>query len=355
MSADLSQGPVCPVPLSHRDNIIIGHGSGGKLTHDLIKNVFGKWFTNTYLDQGDDAARLPLPAGELSVSTDAHVVKPLFFPGGDIGKLAVCGTVNDVAMLGAVPLYLTTSFVLEEGFAIAELDCIVHSMADTAKEAGVFIIAGDTKVVEKGKADGVYISTTGVGVIPASQKQQISGRSARAGDAVIISGTLGDHGIAILSARNELAFDVALESDAAPLNGMIQSLLQAGCDIHVLRDPTRGGLATTLIEIANQSKVHISIDEVDIPVKGPVKAACEMLGFDPLFLANEGKLIVILPQDQAARAIDTMRAHPYGKDAAVIGRVSSAGADAPEVMLVTPYGSTRMLTMLAGEILPRIC
>jgi hydrogenase expression/formation protein HypE len=355
MTADLSQGPVCPVPLSHRETIILGHGSGGKLTHELIRTVFGKWLSNPFLDQGDDSARLPLPDGQLSISTDAHVVKPLFFPGGDIGRLAVCGTVNDVAVLGAVPLYLTASFILEEGFAISDLDKIVQSMADAAREAGITIVAGDTKVVEKGKADGVYISTTGVGVIPNSRKMQISGSAAQEGDVILISGSLGDHGIAILSARNELAFEVALESDTAPLNGMIEALLEVAPDVHVLRDPTRGGLATTLIEIANQSKVDIAINEINIPVKEPVKAACEMLGFDPLYLANEGKLIIILPENQAQRAIEALRAHPYGRETSMIGRVSSAKDGSPEVTLLTPYGSTRMLTMLAGEILPRIC
>jgi len=355
MTADISQGPVCPVPLSHRDTIILGHGSGGKLTHELIRNVFSKWFSNQYLDQGDDAARLPLPEGQLSISTDAHVVKPLFFSGGNIGKLAVCGTVNDVAMLGAIPLYLTASFILEEGFAISDLDKIVQSMAEAAKEAGISIVAGDTKVVEKGKADGLYISTTGVGVIPASRKQNISGSAAQEGDVVLITGSLGDHGIAILSSRNELAFEVTLESDTAPLNGMIETLLEIAPGVHVLRDPTRGGLATTLIEIANQSNMNISLDEIRIPVKEPVKGACEMLGFDPLYLANEGKLIIILPEYQAQRAIEMLRKHPYGKDTAMIGRVSAAKDGSPQVTLSTPYGSTRILTMLAGEILPRIC
>lgn len=356
MTADLSHGPVCPVPLSHREIIILGHGSGGKLTHDLIRLVFNRWLSNPFLNQGDDAARMDstLLDGTPVISTDAHVVKPIFFPGGDIGKLAVCGTVNDVAMLGAVPKYLTASFILEEGLSISELDQVVQSMAKAALEADVLIVAGDTKVVEKGKADRIYISTTGFGVIPPGLGF-ISGANAQPGDSVILSGTLGDHGIAVLSARNELSFEVNLESDVAPLNKMIQQVLSAAPHTHVLRDPTRGGLATSLNEIAEQSKVNIHIHESSIAVKPAVRAACEMLGFDPVYLANEGKVIAIVPQIEAAVALQAMRNHPYGREAVIIGEVSAKDSTLPYVVLHTPYGSSRILPMLAGEILPRIC
>ncbi len=354
MISNISNGPVCPVPLSHKDTIILGHGSGGKLTHDLIRSVFQKYFSNPFLDQGDDAARMDqsLLQGTPVISTDAHVVNPIFFPGGDIGRLAVCGTVNDVCMLGAVPMYLTASFILEEGLSILELDNIVHSMADAAKEAGVLIVAGDTKVVEKGKADKLFISTTGFGVIPFN-RGTISGCNARPGDKVILSGSLGDHGIAVLSARNELSFEVKINSDVAPLNSLVEQLLEKAPNVHVLRDPTRGGLATTLNEIAKQSHVSIRIDESMIPVKPAVKAVCEMLGFDPLYLANEGKLIAFVPPGEAESALNTIQSHPYGKDGVIIGTVEST--DPGCVVLVTPYGSSRIITMLAGEILPRIC
>jgi len=354
MVTHIPEGPVCPIPLSHNDTIILGHGSGGKLTHDLIKSVFQKHFSNPFLDQGDDAARMDssLLQGTPVISTDAHVVNPLFFPGGDIGRLAVCGTVNDVSMLGAVPKYLTASFILEEGLSIIDLDKVVHSMAVAAMEAGVFIVAGDTKVVEKGKADKLYISTAGFGLIPMN-RGVISGSNARLGDKVILSGSLGDHGIAVLSARNELSFETSINSDVAPLNSLVEQMLKKAPHTHVLRDPTRGGLATTLNEIARQSQVSILINESMIPVKQAVKAVCEMLGFDPLYLANEGKFIAIVPPDEAEFALAAIQNHPYGKDAVIIGSVE--GMDPGSVIMITPYGSSRILTMLAGEILPRIC
>jgi hydrogenase expression/formation protein HypE len=354
MITNISEGPVCPVPLAHKDTIILGHGSGGKLTHDLIQSVFHKHFSNPFLDQGDDAARMDksLFMGTPVISTDAHVVNPLFFPGGDIGRLAVCGTVNDVSMLGAIPMYLTASFILEEGLSINELEEIVQSMADAAKEAGILIVAGDTKVVEKGKADKLYISTTGFGVIPLN-RGTISGNNAKPGDKVILSGSLGDHGIAVLSARNELSFEVMINSDVAPLNSLIKQMLEKAPNVHVLRDPTRGGLATTLNEIAKQSQVSIRIDESKIPVKPAVKAVCEMLGFDPLYLANEGKLIAFVPPEEAETALQAIQSHTYGKDAVIIGSVENT--DPGTVVLVTPYGSSRIISVLAGEILPRIC
>ncbi len=354
MNSNISEGPVCPLPLPHKDTIIMGHGSGGKLTHDLIKSVFHDHFSNPFLDQGDDAARMDssLLQGTPVISTDAHVVKPLFFPGGDIGRLAVCGTVNDISMLGAIPKYLTASFILEEGLSINELEKVVSSMAVAAGEAGVHIVAGDTKVVEKGKADGLYISTAGFGVIPVN-RERIAGNNAQPGDVVILSGTLGDHGIAVLSARNEITFEVDIQSDVSPLNSLVEQLLNAAPHTHVLRDPTRGGLATTLNEIASQSQISIWLDETRIPVKPAVKAACEMLGFDPLYLANEGKFIAFVPQNESELALTAVCAHPYGKDAAIIGTVKSS--DPGSVILQTPYGSSRIISMLAGEILPRIC
>ncbi|MEN4098302.1 MAG: hydrogenase expression/formation protein HypE [Anaerolineaceae bacterium] len=350
------EGPVCPMPLKHQQQIVIGHGSGGRMTHDLVRNVFFPRFANATLEAGNDAARLSLPdmaglQGYLAVSTDAHIVTPLFFPGGDIGRLAVCGTVNDVSMLGAQPLYLTASFILEEGLPIEVLTAVLDSMQAAAAEAGIQVIAGDTKVVEKSKADGLFITTAGVGWAPAGR--QIGGEQARPGDVVLLSGTIGDHGIAVLSARGELGFETEVQSDIAPLNHLIQAVLQAAPGTHVLRDPTRGGLATSLNEIAHQSHVAILVDEKAVPVRQPVRAACEMLGFDPLYIANEGKLIVITPPDEAAAALDAMRRSPYGQAAARIGLVQEGPAR--RVLLRTEIGTTRILDTLSGELLPRIC
>lgn len=347
------QGPVCPVPQQHTKTIVIGHGSGGQMTQDLIRNNFQSRIGNTYLSESNDAARLILQNtnGQLAISTDSHVVSPLFYPGGDIGRLSVCGTVNDVAMLGAIPHFLTAGFILEEGFSIKSLDKIIDSMADACKEAGVKIVAGDTKVVEKGKADGIFINTAGVGLIP--NGRQIGGQFAQPGDAVLISGTLGDHGIAVLQARGDLGFESGITSDVAPLNHLISDLLDAVPEVHVLRDPTRGGLATSLKEIACQSKVSIKLNEEAIPVKPEVRTACEMLGFDPLYLANEGKVIVILPNEKMDDALEIIRKSPYGIMAMRIGEVFAE--DPGIVLLETAFGTTRILDMLSGEILPRIC
>ncbi len=350
------EGPSCALPLHHQEQIVMGHGSGGRMTQELISRVFMPHFASAPLREGNDFARLLLPAdsclqGSLSVSTDSHIVTPLFFPGGDIGRLAVCGTVNDVAMAGAVPLYLTAGFILEEGLPVETLERVVASMQAAAEEAGVSIVAGDTKVAERGKVDGLYINTTGLGWLPAGRV--IGGEMAQPGDAVLISGTLGDHGIAVLGARGELGFETDLQSDAAPLNGMIAELLAAAPHIHVLRDPTRGGLATTLNEIAVQSHVGIWLEESAMPIHPAVQAACEMLGFDPLYVANEGKVIVILPAAEAPAALKIMRAHRYGQNAAEIGAVR---ADSPNrVLLRTLIGGTRIMDVLAGEMLPRIC
>jgi hydrogenase expression/formation protein HypE len=346
----------CPLPLQHGDQIVMGHGSGGRLTNDLIRRIFLPAFSNPELLTGNDFADTKLPLisglqGTLAISTDSHIITPLFFPGGDIGRLAVCGTVNDVSMSGAKPLYLTAGFILEEGLEVDVLQKVVLSMQKSAEEAGISIVAGDTKVVERGKGDGLFINTTGIGWIPPGR--QIGGQLAQPGDVVLISGTLGDHGIAVLSARGELGFETSLLSDTAPLNHLIQAVLTAAPNTHVLRDPTRGGLATTLNEIAQQSKVSIWLDETTIPVKPAVRAACEMLGFDPLYVANEGKVIVILPPAEADAALIAMRNSIYGSDAVQIGEIKSTSSG--RVLLKTPFGGTRILDVLAGEMLPRIC
>lgn len=350
------EGLACPVPLVHKDQIVLGHGSGGRMTQDLIRRIFLPRLGSEPLLAGNDFASLSLLAeaglqGSLAVSTDSHIVTPLFFPGGDIGRLAVCGTVNDVSMSGAVPLFLTAGFILEEGLPVETLEQVVASMQAAAAEAGVIFVAGDTKVAEKGKADGLFVNTTGIGWLPASRS--IAGDRARPGDAVLISGTVGDHGIAVLGARGELGFESEVQSDVAPLNGLIQAVLAAAPNVHVLRDPTRGGLATTLNEIAGQSRAGIWLDETAIPVQPAVQAACEMLGFDPLYVANEGKVIVIVPEEEAEAALAAMRGHKYGTGARKIGKVL---ADPPgRVLLRTLVGGTRILDLLAGEMLPRIC
>lgn len=346
-------GAYCPIPLQQKEQIVMGHGSGGKMMHDLIQDVFVSALANPILAAGNDAGRVePNPKTPLAVSTDAHVVTPLFFPGGDIGRLAVCGTVNDVAMLGAKPLYLTAGFILEEGLTVEVLERVVHSMQQAAEEAGVQIVAGDTKVVERGKADGLYITTSGVGtILPGVGK--VSGDNAQVGDKVILSGPIGDHGIAVLSARGDLGFEAKIESDVAPLNGLIARILETSQKVHVLRDPTRGGAATSLNEIARQSNRGIILREETIPVRPVVQSACEMLGFDPLYIANEGKLLAIVAEEDAGAVLETMRAHPYGREARVIGEVAEAPAG--RVLMKTAIGSHRVVDMLAGEMLPRIC
>jgi hydrogenase expression/formation protein HypE len=350
------EGPVCPVPLQHEDQVMMGHGSGGRMTHELIQRVFLPHLSNQALQAGNDFGQVSLPeaahlAGSLIVSTDSHIVKPLIFPGGDIGRLAVCGTVNDVSMSGAIPLYLTAGFILEEGLSMKLLKRAIESMQAAAAEAGIQIVAGDTKVVEKGKGDGLFINTAGIGWL--TEGMHINGEQAKPGDVVLVSGTLGDHGIAVLAARGELGFDTDVQSDVAPLNHMIQDLLKAAPHIHVLRDPTRGGLATTLNEIANQSGVCIWLEETSLPVQPAVRAASEMLGFDPLYIANEGKLIVIVPAEEAGQALACLQQNKYGKNAAQVGEVRSDPKG--RVLLRTPIGGTRILDMLAGEMLPRIC
>jgi hydrogenase expression/formation protein HypE len=346
----------CPLPLTHKDQVVMGHGSGGKMTHDLIRDIFLKAFSEATPNLGDDGAVLAISLSKISpnqiiVSTDSHVITPLFFRGGDIGRLSICGTVNDVAMMGATPLFLTAGFILEEGLEIKILREIVKSMQVAAEEAGIQIVAGDTKVVQKGKADGIYINTTGVGI--RSVGTEITGAGARPGDKIILSGSIGDHGIAVLSARGELGFSTDLTSDVAPLNHMVQKMLAASNEIHVLRDPTRGGLATTLNEIAQQSYVRLTIDETTIPIRPAVQSACEMLGFDPLYVANEGKLIAFVSPNDASLVLDAMHAHGYGQEATVIGEVTEKAT--PRVLLRTSIGTHRVIGILSGEMLPRIC
>jgi len=355
-SSPTFEGAYCPVPLRHNDQIVMGHGSGGLMTNDLIQRVFVPFLSSPPLLEGNDSARVSLPdgaglKGRLSISTDSHIVSPLFFRGGDIGRLAICGTVNDVCMTGALPLYLTAGFILEEGLPVEILEAVVQSMQAAAREAGVQVVAGDTKVVEKGKADGLFINTAGVGWIP--EGRLVGGEQARPGDVVLISGTMGDHGIAVLAARGDLGFETGIASDTAPLNHLIAAVLEAAPHTHVLRDPTRGGLATTLNEIAVQSKVGIWLDEKAVPIRDGVRAACEMLGFDPLYIANEGKVIVIVPPEEADAALKTMCSSKYGAMAARIGAVKADPAG--RVLLKTQIGGTRLLDVLAGEMLPRIC
>jgi hydrogenase expression/formation protein HypE len=346
------EGAVCPLPLPHNEQIVMGHGGGGKMSHDLIARLFLPAFDNAVLRAGDDAGIVnPQACTRFAISTDSHVVSPLFFSGGDIGRLAVCGTVNDVAMMGAKPLYLTAGFILEEGLEIGVLQRVVESMRAAAEEAQVQIIAGDTKVVQKGKADGLYINTTGVGAV--EEGADIGRAFARPGDIVIVSGPIGDHGIAVLSARGDLGFEAQVQSDVAPLNHLVAAVLAASDQVHVLRDPTRGGLATTLNEIARQSHVGIELRETSITVRPTVLAACEMLGFDPLYIANEGKLIAIVGREDAASILQVMRATRYGEESAIIGQVLDSPKD--RVLMKTAIGSTRVVDVLAGEMLPRIC
>ncbi len=327
------------------------HGSGGRAMAQLIEELFAKHFDNELLAQGNDQALFDAPKGRMVMSVDGHVVSPLFFPGGDIGSLSVHGTINDVAMSGAVPLYLSAGFILEEGFPLAELEKIVISMARAAKDAGVPVVTGDTKVVERGKGDGVFITTTGIGVVP--DGIDISGANVRAGDAILISGHIGDHGVAIMSSRENLAFETEIVSDSAALHGLVADMVAAVPEIHALRDPTRGGLAATLNEIAYQAEVGMKLFEENIPLRSEVDAACEFLGLDPLYVANEGKLVAFCPAAQAEKLLEVMRAHPLGADSAIIGEVLED--DMGFVTMETGFGGTRIVDWLAGEQLPRIC
>ena len=353
--ADVKRGYVRPLDLKS-GRVDLTHGSGGRAMVQLISELFAHHLGNEYLGQGNDGAVLPAPMldgkpARIVMSTDSHVVSPLFFPGGDIGCLSVHGTVNDVAVMGATPLYLAAGFILEEGFALADLARIVESMAEAARTAGVPVVTGDTKVVERGKGDGVFITTTAVGVLP--EGLELGGSRARPGDVVLVSGSMGDHGVAIMSQRENLSFDAPIVSDTAALNGLIAAMLATGTDIRCLRDPTRGGLAATLNEIAGQSGVGMMLKESAIPVKPVVAAACELLGLDPLNVANEGKLIAICASADAPKLLAAMRAHPLGHDAALIGELT---ADAHHfVQLSTAFGGRRIVDWLASDQLPRIC
>jgi hydrogenase expression/formation protein HypE len=334
-----------------RGVVDMSHGSGGRAMAQLVEELFKRYLDNDLLRQGNDQAVFDPPPGRMVMSTDGHVIAPLFFPGGDIGSLAVHGTVNDVAMAGARPLYLAAGFILEEGLPLSDLALVVRSMARAANEAGVPVVTGDTKVVERGKGDGIFITTTGIGIVP--EGIEISGDRAQSGDAILVSGTMGDHGVAVMSKRENLGFDTDIESDSIALHGLVAAMVSTVPDIHCLRDPTRGGLATTLNELAHQSGVGMQIREADIPVRPPVAAACELLGLDPLYVANEGKLIAICATDQARALLDTMRDHPFGKESAIIGRI----VEDPHhfVQMETRFGGRRIVDWLAGEQLPRIC
>ena len=344
-------GSACPLPITQHEQIVLGHGSGGKLTAQLIDRVFLPAFSNPVLDRLDDQAVLEINGSRLAFTTDSFVVTPIFFPGGDIGQLAINGTVNDLAMSGARPLYLAAAFILEEGLATDDLRRVVDSMSAAAREAGVQLVTGDTKVVNRGKGDKIFISTTGIGVI--ERPVNISASRARPGDKVILSGFIGDHGMAILSQRENLEFEGIIESDCASLHQLVADMLEVTNDIHCLRDPTRGGVATVLNEIAAHSRVAVELTETEIPVRDTVRGACEILGLDPLYVANEGKLIAIVPESQADAVVARMRQNPLGRDSRVIGEIISE----PEgmVLMKTEIGGTRVVDTLFGEQLPRIC
>lgn len=333
------------------DKILLSHGSGGKQTNNLISDLFIKYFDNETIRKMNDSAQLNLDRNRIAFTTDSFVVTPSFFKGGNIGKLAVCGTVNDLAMSGAKPLYLTSAFIIEEGYSIESLEIIVKSMADTAKEAGVQIVAGDTKVVEKGGVDGLFINTAGIGTI--YEGVNIEANKAEAGDVVIVNGTLGDHGMTIMCERSGIDIQGELKSDCAPLNSLVDSILNVCKDIHVLRDATRGGVAAVLNEIAETSRVSIELEEDAIPVSEEVKGACELLGLDPLYIANEGKLCCFVPEKYADKVLEQMRNHPLGSNAKIIGKVVAKVSQ--KVYLKTIIGGKRIVDMPSGQQLPRIC
>jgi hydrogenase expression/formation protein HypE len=344
----------CPAPLQQRDRIVLGHGSGGRLSAELLRDVFLPLFSNPVLDRMDDQAIVEIGGARVAFTTDSFVIQPLFFPGGDIGSLAVHGTVNDLAMGGARPLFLSAGFILEEGFSTEALRRIASSMAAAAAAVGVSIVTGDTKVVERGKGDGVFINTTGIGIVPAGVR--LSASKARPGDRVLLSGAIGDHGIAILCKREGLEFETEIQSDSAALHNLVAAMLAvspAPNAIRCLRDPTRGGVSSALNEIAAQSRVSIQIEESSIPLREEVRGACELLGLDPLYVANEGKLLAVVAPEAAGDILAAMRRDPLGAEAAIVGTVGDASAGL--VTMRTAFGSTRIVDMLAGDQLPRIC
>lgn len=335
------------------DKVLLGHGSGGKLSHDLISDLFVKCFENQYLHKQTDSAILDLADSQISFTTDSFVVDPVFFPGGDIGKLAVCGTVNDLAVSGATPMFLSAGFIIEEGFPLKDLESIVSSMAAEAKKAGVVIVTGDTKVVNRGKCDKIFINTAGIGLIKMQHTNIGEGRSIKPGDKIIINGSIGDHGMAVLSARQELNIQSDIQSDCASLNGLIHNILDVSDGVKFMRDATRGGLATVLSELAEKKNFGITLEESNILVMPKVRAFCEILGFDPLYVANEGKVVIVADRDSAATILQTMQNHELGKNAGIIGEIV---AEYPgKAWVNTGIGGKRILDMLAGEQLPRIC
>jgi hydrogenase expression/formation protein HypE len=341
----------CPLPIAPGDRIVLGHGSGGKLSADLIRDIFLPAFDNPVLAQLDDQAVVEINGCRLAFTTDSFVVRPLVFPGGDVGSLAVHGTVNDLAMGGARPLSMSAAFIMEEGLSFDLLRTVAQSVRRAADQAGVQVVTGDTKVVEKGSCDELFINTSGIGVVPADVR--LSANQARPGDKILLSGSIGEHGIAILACREGLQFETTLQSDSAPLYGLVAEMLKATNQIRCMRDPTRGGISSALNEIAQQSRVSIELEERRIPIRDEVRGACEMLGFDPLYVANEGKLIAIVAPEDAEELLQTMRGHPLGRESQIIGTVSDRGS--ATVKMRTYLGTTRIVDMLAGDQLPRIC
>jgi len=341
----------CPTPISQYPHVLMAHGGGGRLMHQLLENVFGKAFSNPILDTQHDSAQFTVPPGKLAMTTDSYVVRPLFFPGGDIGSMAVHGTVNDLAMSGARPLYLSCAFIIEEGLPMETLWRVVCSMRDAAQSCGVQIVTGDTKVVDKGKGDGLFINTTGIGVI--EHALTIAPQSVQPGDAVMVSGDLGRHGMAIMAVREGLQFETTIESDSAPVRDPVRALIKAGVEVHCLRDLTRGGLASALNEIAEAAGVKIGIEQKAVPVREEVHAACELLGLDPLHVANEGRFVAFIAAKDGERALEILRRHEVSADAAIIGRVGEQSAAL--VTIKSAIGASRILDMPSGEQLPRIC
>ena len=341
----------CPAPLPAGQKVLLGHGSGGRMSADLVEKIFLPAFSNPALDQLNDQAVVSVGGSRVAVTTDSFVVNPLFFPGGDIGSLAVHGTVNDLAVGGAVPLYLTAGFILEEGLPLETLQRVVTSLRNAAAEAGVQIVTGDTKVVEQGKGDGLFINTTGIGLV--REGISLSADQARPGDKIVLSGNIGDHGIAILAHREGLEFETTITSDSASLHTLTADMLATGAAIRCMRDPTRGGLSSALNEIAGRSHAGMVIEETAVPIREQVRGACELLGLDPLYVANEGKLVAIVAAADADRVLTAMRANKYGRDAVIIGTVTDAHPGS--VVMRTAFGTTRIVDMLAGDQLPRIC
>ena len=348
---DIHNGMACPLPISNYNKVLLAHGGGGNLSHQLIQKMFLSQFSNSFLDEEHDGAVIHVKEGRIAFSTDSYVVHPVFFPGGNIGGLAVNGTVNDLSMCGAKPLFISAGFIIEEGLPMEELWQIVLSMRHAAEAAGVQIVTGDTKVVDKGKGDKIFINTSGIGFI--NLGVNISPKNCSPGDVIILNGRIADHGIAVMSVREGLSFETQIISDTAPLNSLVEVMLNSSRNIHVLRDPTRGGLASALNEIAMTSKQSIIIEENSIPISEEVKGACEILGLDPLYIANEGKLVAFVPETDSANVLKAMRSHPLGKESVIIGKVVTGNSGS--VVMKTSIGSTRIVDMLSGEQLPRIC